>query len=431
LQIKSIRVFPAQKPLLGRIRLPGDKSLSIRRALLTLFTEREVVLENYGSGEDCLTALYCLERLGKSIRREQSRVSISGTFDSQNATLDCRNSGTCARLLMGILAGGDGDWTIIGDESLSSRPMERVATPLRCMGAKIELTNGRLPARIKGGKLFSLSYESPVASAQVKSAILLAGLSSGADVHFHEPFQSRAHTERLLGIKCDEKGWLHFHPQEHKPDFSALSGMIPGDPSSAAFWGVAAVIIPESKVILESVLIDEIRCGWVHVLRESGADIRFENASSDHDEAVGDIICSASRLLPLRLSHEIIPRVIDEIPILSVAASQASGASVLEGLAELRVKESDRLSRVQDGLAAMGADIYVHDDVLTLHGPAKLRGAGIQSHGDHRIAMAFAVAGLISEGFTEIIGSDCVSVSYPEFWRDLVKLSPASIINEI
>jgi 3-phosphoshikimate 1-carboxyvinyltransferase len=429
-QIKAIRVSPARAPLRGRIRLPGDKSLSIRRALLTLFTEQEVELENYGSGEDCLTALYCLERLGKRVLREGSRVTIQGAFDSRSAMLDCRNSGTCARLLMGILAGREGEWEIAGDDSLSLRPMERVATPLRCMGAQIELSNGRLPATIKGGRLFPISFESHVASAQVKSAVLLAGLSGSVEVHYHEPFPSRAHTERLLGVEGDEKGWLHFRPAASELNSEGLCGSIPGDPSSAAFWGVAATVIPASRIALEGVLLDDIRCGWVNVLRDCGANILYENEASNHDESIGDIVCSASILSPLSLSMDLIPRVIDEVPILSVAASQANGESKMEGLGELRVKESDRLTCIYDGLTGMRADIQVLNDSLTLRGPVKLKGANIQPHGDHRIAMAFAVAGLIADGSTKIIDSDCVTVSYPEFWQDFVKLSPGSIIDE-
>ncbi|RQV97416.1 3-phosphoshikimate 1-carboxyvinyltransferase, partial [bacterium] len=330
-------------------------------------------------------------------------------------------------LLMGILSGIEGEWVMMGDESLSSRPMERVAAPLREMGTAIELTNGRLPAKIRGGKLKAIRYDAPVASAQVKSAVLLAGLSGGVRIEYREPFPSRAHTENLLGLKIDKDGWLRLSEHARTPNGTDLSGMIPGDPSSAAFWGVAAALIPDSELILENVLTDSSRCGWIDVLKSSGADIQTDNETQVYFESVGDIICRSSRLNPIYVSRALVPRVIDEIPILAVAATQAEGISRMRGLHELRMKESDRLSQIERHLSAMYAKIESHQDELRIQGPTELRGSVIDSQQDHRIAMAFAIAGLNAKGTTEIHSADCAAISYPEFWEDLVKLSPGSL----
>ncbi|MBU0691625.1 3-phosphoshikimate 1-carboxyvinyltransferase [bacterium] len=426
-RFSTVSITAAQAPLRGRLRLPGDKSLSIRRALLTLFTDHDTTLENYGSGEDCLTALYCLKQLGKSIERSGARALIKGRFENRHAALDCRNSGTTARLLMGILSGIEGEWVLSGDESLSSRPMARVAAPLREMGAAIELTNGRLPARIRGGTLKPIRYDAPVASAQVKSAVLLAGLSGGARIEYREPFPSRAHTENLLGLKTDKDGWLRLTENAHAPSGTDLSGTVPGDPSSAAFWGVAAALIPDSELILENVLTDSSRCGWIDVLKSSGADIQADNETQVYFESVGDIICRSSRLNPIQISQALVPSVIDEIPILAVAATRAEGISRMKGLSELRVKESDRLTQIEKHLSAMNAKIESHRDELRIQGPTELRGSVIDSQQDHRIAMAFAIAGLSATGITEIHSADCAAISYTEFWEDLVKLSPGSL----
>jgi len=426
-RFSTVCILPAQTPLRGRIRLPGDKSVSIRRALLTLFSDDEAALDNFGSGEDCLTALYCLEQLGKTVERESNRVIIGGKFHRQQATLDCRNSGTAARLLMGILSGFEGEWILTGDSSLSSRPMERIAAPLREMGAIIKLSDGRLPAKILGGKLRSIRYESAVASAQLKSAVLLAGLGGGVEVQYREPFFSRTHTERLLELETDSKGWIQLDQNAEAPSSAALSGGISGDPSSATFWGVAAALIPDSELILEGVLTDPVRCGWIDVLQASGVDIRVENESQVCSESVGDVVCKSSSLTPIKISQEMIPRVIDEIPILSIAATQARGCSRMRRLAELRVKESDRLAQIEKHLSGMNATVEIGQDELSIAGPVELCGAVINPERDHRIAMAFAIAGLIAKGNTKIHQAECAAVSYQEFWKDLSELSPGSL----
>ena len=429
-QTATAIITSAQFSLCGRIRLPGDKSVSIRRALLTLFSEDDIRLEHYGSGEDCLTALYCLRQLGKEVIRTGDDVLIRGKFSKNCAILDCRNSGTTARLLMGLLCGVDGEWMLTGDESLSARPMERVAQPLREMGAEIVLREGRLPASIRGRRLKSIRYESPVASAQVKSAVLLAGAVSGVDVEYKEPYPSRNHTEKLLGVECDTDGWIRLPKHMGVPSSDFIAGIIPGDPSSAAFWGVAATIIPNSSLTLEGVLSDSLRCGWIDVLNEAGADISIENEQAICCEPVGDIVCKTSSLLSLNVLSENIPRVIDEIPILAVAATHAEGLSRMEGIEELRVKESDRLQQIVKHLSMMGAKVETNDRELCIHGPCQLIGAEIDPHNDHRIAMAFAIAGLAADGKTIIRSANCADISYPEFWTDLSKLLPGSILYE-
>lgn len=423
----TVSITPTHSPLRGCLHLPGDKSVSIRRALLTLFSDDETALDNYGSGEDCLTALYCLRQLGKVIEQDSLRVLIRGEFRNRKATLDCRNSGTTARLLMGILGGCEGEWILYGDASLSKRPMERVATPLRQMGADIELTGGCLPAKIRGRKLQSISYDSPVASAQVKSAVLLAGLASEVAVEYREPYLSRSHTENLLGIKRDADDWLRLPQNTTAPRGASLSGMIPADPSAAAFWGVAAAIIPGSELLLEGVLSDATRCGWIETLTLSGADIRAENKRETGAECLGDVICKSANLRAINIAPETVPRVIDEIPVLAVAATQANGQSEMKGLHELRVKESDRLTQVVKHLSAMHAHAEVRQNDLQIKGPSELRGAVIDPQYDHRIAMALAIAGLIAKGTTTIHAADCAAISYPEFWSDLAELAPDSL----
>jgi 3-phosphoshikimate 1-carboxyvinyltransferase len=420
----------AEAPLRGRISISGDKSISIRRALLTLFTTATVELENFGSGEDCLTALYCLRQLCKQVDRVGRRVRISGCVDTESAALDCRNSGTCARLLMGILAGRPGNWTLTGDASLTRRPMERVAHPLRTMGAEIKLTDGCLPASIVGRKLHSSKYDSPIASAQVKSAVLLAGLSGGATVEYREPHRSREHTERLLGIQHGEDGWIRFDPKSFSLSAERLSGEIPADTSSAAFWGIAATLITESEVRIDNLLATPLRCGWIEVMQRAGSRVEVRNQRLAHGEEIADFTFRDSRLQAFSIEQEFIPSVIDEIPILSVAASLASGPSRFAGLGELRVKESNRLLAISRSLTDMGVSLQSDEKTLHIKGPTLLKSAIIESKNDHRIAMAFAIAGLCADKKTVIEDADCVKISYPEFWETFTSLTHQTVIRE-
>lgn len=425
---RSAIVTAAQGPLLATLRLSGDKSVSIRRSLFALISEDCVELLNYGTGEDCQTALICLEALGKSIERYVDRIVITGRSLRSNVTLDCRNSGTTARLLMGLLAGRAGEWTIVGDESLSKRPMERVATPLRAMGAHIELSEqGCLPAKIVGQKLVGSDHELNIASAQVKSALLLAGLSASGVTRVREPLNSRNHTELLLGLRQGEDRFWMVDEAMRESARLELSGTVPGDISSAAFWAVAALLVNGSDIIIENVLLNPLRAGWFECLRRAGAKVSAEVQRKLSGEAVGRMQFKFGALSPLYVSKQDVPGLIDEIPALAVLAATIDGESRFEQVGELRVKESDRLQAIADGLTAMGAYVRIQGDDLMIRGGSPLHGAPIATHNDHRIAMSFALAGLAASGQTTVSNSDCVAVSYPEFFHELAKLFPDSL----
>ena len=427
-KFRTAHVSAASSPLLAQISLSGDKSVSIRRALLSLLTTDAIRLTNYGSGEDCQTALLCLRELGKHIEHEENRVTITHHSMPAQATLDCRNSGTTARLLMGLLAGRIGEWRLTGDESLSRRPMERVAAPLRQMGAQIELSaGGCLPARIVGRTLSGTDHELKISSAQVKSALLLAGLSADGVTRVREPVASRDHTERLLGLTQAPDGYWGVDRSLQLNVGLSLRGAIPGDISSAAFWAVAGLLVPGSDVSIENVVLNPTRTGWLTCLRNAGANVsaRFERETAG--EPVGSLQIRYGKFAPLHVHASEVPGLIDEIPALAVLAATIDGVSTFEQVGELRVKESDRLQSVVSGLAAMGAKAETQGDDLLVHGGAKLRGAKIDSQKDHRIAMSFALAGLVASGKTVIKDADCAAVSYPEFFAQLSKLVTDSL----
>lgn len=422
------RITAATRPLTAQLSLSGDKSVSIRRALFSLFTSETIRLTNYGSGEDCRTALLCLEALGKRVVRDGDRVTITHGPRPQAATLDCRNSGTTARLIMGLLAGAEGEWSIVGDESLSTRPMERVAAPLRTMGAQIELAEGgRLPARLRGTKLRGATHDLTISSAQVKSAILLAGLSASGETRVREPLPSRDHTERLLRIVPDADGYLKVDDSLVTRAGESLRGAVPGDISSAAFWVVAALLVPQSDITIENVLLNPLRTAWLKCLKSAGAEIDAKAERETAGEPVGTIRARHSSLAPLRIGAADVPGLIDEIPALAVLASTIDGESVFEQVGELRVKECDRLAATVRGLNAIGARAACDGDTLRVHGGTPLCGAKIQTEHDHRIAMAFSLAGLAANGTTTIEHAECAEVSYPEFFRVFDQFAPDSL----
>jgi 3-phosphoshikimate 1-carboxyvinyltransferase len=423
-------ITPATGPLRGTLSLPGDKSVSHRAALLSLFVKNEVALTNYATGRDCSATLTCLERLGKTIERSGSAVRISGELHGESAELDCGNSGTTARLLMGILSARKGHWVLRGDTSLSKRPMERVAEPLRLMGARIELTNGCLPARIEGAGLRGIEYDSPLASAQVKTAVLFAGLQAEGITRYREPFLTRDHTERMLNLKTDSDGWIAMDPRGVRLGGESLSGTIPSDPSTAAFWIVAALMIPESELSFGSVLSNPLRTAYIDLLLGAGARIEHFSAMSEGTEAVANLEAKHSRLKALTARGSESAKVMDEIPVLAVLATRAEGTSVFGDIGELRVKESNRLTLIAENLKRMGAKAREQDDSLLVGGDAELSGARIVTGGDHRIAMVFAIAGLVAQGRTVIDDADCVGVSYPGFWDDFRALAPDSLTLE-
>ncbi|MCK8114123.1 3-phosphoshikimate 1-carboxyvinyltransferase [Anaerosoma tenue] len=427
-------VTHAQAGLSGEIRLPTDKSISHRAVLLAAMAEGESFLIGVLDSADVRSTIAACEALGASIETVHAderglQVKVTGWGNAGPAQpsgpIDCGNSGTTVRLLAGVLAGWPVDVTLTGDESLSARPMERIAAPLREMGATVTTSaEGTLPMRVRGGELTAISYDSPVASAQVKSAVLLAGLRATGATTVTEPRASRDHTERMapaFGAQVAREG---LSASVNGP--ATLTGtqvIVPADPSSAAFSIAAATLLPGSKVLLPNVSLNPTRIGFIGVLREMGANITLKDLPPMGNETVGTIVVqSAAELHGVTVGADVVPTLIDEVPVLALVASQAAGATRFEGVGELRVKESDRIEAVRAGLTALGARVTAGDDWLEVTGPSTLTGATLTSGGDHRLAMTWAVAGLIAEGDTTIEDFDAVGVSYPRFLEDLLGL---------
>lgn len=412
------------KALKGSVVLPGDKSISHRAALLGALAEGETQVENFLAGEDCLATIRCLAAMGVTFKGpdERGRLVVHGRgrkgLREPADVLNAANSGTTMRLLLGVLAGCPFFSVITGDASLRRRPMGRVVEPLSRMGAGIwGRQGGRFaPLAVRGGELEAISYTLPVASAQVKSAILLAGLFARGETRITEPVPTRDHTERMLeqfGAKVRREGrTLCIRGGQ---GLAACRVVVPGDISSAAFLMVAAAVVPGSDVTLRGVGVNPTRDGIIEVLRQMGADMEISNRCYLGNEPVADIRVRYSRLTGVTIGGEIIPRLIDEIPVLAVAGALAEGETVIKDAGELRVKESDRLETVADGLRRLGAEVEVMPDGLRIRGGRPLTGTVVQSHGDHRVAMAMAVAGLVARGKTQVHDTACVDVSFPGF----------------
>jgi 3-phosphoshikimate 1-carboxyvinyltransferase len=437
-------IKPARR-LRGQLRVPGDKSVSHRAALLAALCARgeQTRISNFSTSADCASTLRCLEQLGVHVERDSTTVLVEGAGlhlpRAPAAALDCGNSGTTMRLLAGILADQNFSSTLTGDDSLRSRPMRRVIEPLELMGARIFSTEGRAPLRVDGrAPLSAISYVLPVASAQVKSCVLLAGLNAaGRTTVVERHGATRDHTERMLrwfGIDVkanDARADSTTDDQKpHAPSVSLVGGQrlhardveVPGDISSAAFFAVAAALLAGSKLRIEGVGLNPTRAQMLDALRALGANLRIENEVERCNEPVGEIVVrGSSALAPQRpganvLRGELIAGLIDELPILAVAGTQIEGGLEIRDAAELRVKETDRVRAVVENLRAMGARVEEYDDGLFVEGRTRLRGARVRSFGDHRIAMAFAVAALLAEGETEIEDAECAAVSFPEFF---------------
>jgi len=418
----ELRVIPGGK-IAGSCTVPGDKSISHRAALIAALAEGTTTIKNFQQGEDCLCTLRCLEALGIPIEQREGVVRVTGKgldgLEEPDVVLDAGNSGTTLRLLLGVLAGQDLFAVITGDQSLRQRPMGRVIQPLQKMGAQIwgRVSDSRAPLAIKGfPDLVPLNYRLPVASAQVKSAILLAGLNAGGMTTVIQPALSRDHTERMLHafgarIEVDDltvqiEGKVPLRGQEID---------VPGDLSSAAFLLVAASILPESELLIRNVGINPTRTGILEVLEEMGAKIDVINERLQGGEPVADLQVQSASLNGVEIGGDLVPRLIDEIPILAVAAATARGITEIFDAAELRVKETDRLRAITRELQKMGVEIKEKPDGLWIRGGQDLHGAETASWGDHRIAMALAVAGLIGTGETIIHNVECIDVSFPGF----------------
>lgn len=419
-------IHPAKK-LSGLLHLPGDKSISHRAAMFAAMAKGTSEITNFAASADCGSTIGCLKALGIEIGRSGPDVVVTGgTFVPPQKPLDCGNSGTTMRLMAGILAGRQVGAELTGDASLSSRPMGRVIAPLSEMGAEIKSNDGTAPLIIEPHRpLKGTDHRLRIASAQIKSCLLLAGLGARGVTSIHEPAPTRDHTERMLrwfGVDIDSAtpGVISIRGGQ---TLSARSFSVPGDISSAAFFLVAAACLDGSDLTLKGVGLNPTRIGIIDVLRQAGIGLSISAERLECGEPVGDIVIrgSAGKLssLPLlRLGGDLIANVIDEIPILAILGTQVSGGVEIRDASELRVKESDRIRAVVDGLRRMGSDVEEYDDGLTVR-PSRLCGARIDSHGDHRIAMAFAVAGLLAEGETEILDADCVDVSFPGFFETL------------
>jgi 3-phosphoshikimate 1-carboxyvinyltransferase len=404
----------------GRFTVPGDKSISHRLALLGALADGDTAIENFSSAADCASTLACLEALGVAIHRDGGRVAIRGRgpegLRAPSRELDAGNSGSTLRMLAGILAGRPFRSVLTGDESLRRRPVERIATPLRAMGARAESVDGKPPLTIDGGRLRGLRWETPVASAQVKTAVLLAGLQAEGVTTVVEPSASRDHTERLLplfGVPVRRDGLAVSVDGGRK--LVAAEAVVPGDASSAAFLVVAALVLPDSEVRIEGVLLNPQRVAFVDVLREMGARIETGVVTAE-PEPVGWMVARSSRLRGTTVPAAVVPGLIDEVPALAVAAAHADGDFVLTGARELRVKESDRIAALVEGLSRMGASVEELPDGFVVHGGRPLRGATVRALSDHRIAMALSIAGLTAAGETVVEGAECAAVSFPEFY---------------
>ncbi len=414
----------------GDIDLPGDKSISHRAAMFAALATGRSVIANYATSADCMSTLSCLRDLGVGIDVSGQTVTIDGAggvgFTAPEKPLDCGNSGTTMRLMSGIMAGQSFDTTLTGDESLSKRPMKRIIEPLSIMGGSIESTDGHAPLIIRGRKLTGIEYTLPIASAQIKSCVLLAGLNATGRTTVIEPATSRDHTERMLrwfGVSIDADG-----ASISIDSGQTLTGKefsVPGDISSAAFFIVAAACLSGSHLTIRNVGLNPSRTGIIEILTRLGVDLAVSDEQLVCNEPVGQITVQGRRG-PLGsaanlVNGSIIANLIDEIPILAILGSQLDAGIEIRDAAELRVKESDRISAVVENLRRMGASVEEFPDGVRIE-RSNLVGAEIDSFGDHRIAMAFAVAGLLAEGETSIIGADCVDVSFPGFFERLASV---------
>lgn len=402
--------------------MPGDKSIAHRALILGSIAKGQHVVEGAPQAADVTSTISCLRALGAFIEEmPDGRLLVLAKEFASGRTLDAGNSGTTARLLAGLLAGLPIKTTIHGDESLSSRPMQRIAEPLRRMGARVSASSGgTLPMTIQGGKLKGITYELPIPSAQVKSAVLLAGLHAEGETVVEEAVPSRDHTERLLRAMAvpvsSEGGRISVHGNA-VPRSTHVK--VPGDMSSAAFFVVAALCLPDSEIYLPTVGINPTRMGIIDVLQQMGANIELINEDSFLEEPIADIVVRSSDLEGTRISADAVPSMIDELPILAVAATQAHGETVVSGAEELRHKESDRIASIVTSLKLLGANIEAGDDGFVVRGPSRLVGNRVSSFGDHRIAMAMSVAAMFADGTTELDGSDAIGVSYPTFFHDI------------
>jgi 3-phosphoshikimate 1-carboxyvinyltransferase len=434
---RSVTVSPASS-LRGTLQVPGDKSISHRAVIFASLAEGTTRISNLLEGEDVLCTIDCFRALGVPIEKKGSQWEVRGVglkgLQAPSRILDCGNSGTTMRLLLGVLAAQPFESLLTGDASLNRRPMKRVTDPLTQMGARFRIEDEGTPHRriyVKGGALQGIDYGSPVASAQVKSALLLTGLWAKGRTQVREPSLSRDHTERMMdafGIPLQRKGTaVSVSPVEKLTLPSEFK--VPGDFSSAAFFMVAGTLVPRSQITIEEVGLNPTRTGALEILKNMGASIEVGDLGRMGGEEMGSLVVSSAPLVAARVEGEIIPRLIDEIPILAVAAARAQGRTVIRDAAELRVKESDRIRVLADLLSRMGIPVLERPDGLEVEGGHPFHSADLESFGDHRMAMSMAVAALVAEDPLRIRDVDCVNTSFPSFWGLLSQLG-ASVRSE-
>lgn len=421
--------FTRSNGLHGEVTIPGDKSISHRSVMFGSIAKGETEITNFLQGADCLSTISCFRAMGIEIENDGNRVLVHGKglhgLSKPENVLDCGNSGTTTRLISGILSAQNFDVTLTGDASIQKRPMKRIMDPLSLMGADIRSIhgNGCAPLAISGRPLHGIHYQSPVASAQVKSAILLAGLYADGETRVTESYVSRNHSELMLS---------HFGADVHTEDTTAvirpvkeLYGQkieVPGDISSAAFFLSAGLLIPNSEILIKNVGTNPTRDGILRVCKDMGADITLLNEKTS-GEPTADLLVRSSSLHGTVIGGAVIPTLIDELPMIAAMACFAEGETIIKDASELKVKESNRIAVMVENLSAMGADVEETEDGMIIRGGKPLHGAVIDSHLDHRIAMTFAILGCMAEGETEILGAECVNISYPGFYDDLKRLS--------
>lgn len=417
------------KGLQGKLSIPGDKSISHRAVMFGALAKGTTHISNFLSGADCLATIDCFRKMGVEIEQDGTDVKVHGNglhgLKQPKDMLDVGNSGTTTRLISGILAGQDFEVTLSGDASLNKRPMKRIMIPLKMMGADIESVHGNdcAPLVIRGTKLKGIHYDSPVASAQVKSCALLAGLYADGKTSVTEPVLSRNHTELMLrsfGVTVESQGTTAVvtPPKE----MYASDIVVPGDISSATFFIAAGLITPNSCIRLKNVGINPTRDGILRVCKDMGADVTLENVVDSGGEPTADIVVKTSQLKGTVIEGEVIPTLIDEIPVIALLAAFAEGETVIKDAEELKVKESDRIALTVDNLVKMGVDAEATEDGMKIRGGNPLHGARIHCKYDHRIAMTFSIAGINAQGETIIEDAECVDVSYPAFYEQLNSL---------
>lgn len=419
----------SERILAGNLKVPGDKSISHRAVILGGIAEGETSVTGFLEGEDCLRTIEIFKQLGVSIERNHTDVLINSpgiqNWKTPSEALYAGNSGTTARLMLGVLAGSNVEAVLTGDDSLSKRPMDRVTVPLAKMSANITSESGvnLLPLKVTGARLQAIDYENPVASAQVKSAILFAGLQAKGTTSVREKTVSRDHTEQMLRhFGANVSTGNGTASVQAEKTLQGTSVQVPGDISSAAFFMVAAGIVPGSSVTFFNVGLNPTRTGIIDVLKEMGVAVEIVNETNENGERLGTVNVSYDKIKPMEIGGGLIPRLIDELPIIALLATQANGTTIIKDAAELRVKETDRIAAVTNELTKMGANIEATPDGMIIHGPTPLQGGTMDSYGDHRLGMMAGIASLITVEPVTIKNPTCIDISYPSFFEDLEML---------